>query len=307
MAATAQLDVRAQFPTLDREGVAYLDSAATSQTPRRRAGGDGRLLPPPPRVGAPRRSTRWPPRRPTSSRARARASPRSSNWAAARHGLHAQRHRGAEPRRPRAGAAPRRSRRPHPRHADGAPLQLRAVVDAGAGDGRRARLRCRSTTRACSTSTRSTRCCARRAKVRGGRPRLQRASGRSTRSPRSRGAPAPPARRRWSTARRPCRRCRSTSARSDADFYAWTGHKAYGPTGVGVLHGRRDAARHRAADRRRAHDLQRVVRRRSAGPTPPARFEAGTSAIAEVIGLGAAVDWLAGDRAWRTSAPTSRR
>ena len=32
-AATAQLDVRAQFPTLDREGVAYLDSAATSQTP----------------------------------------------------------------------------------------------------------------------------------------------------------------------------------------------------------------------------------------------------------------------------------
>src|ERR1044071_5349831 len=33
MAATAQLDVRAQFPTLDREGVAYLDSAATSQTP----------------------------------------------------------------------------------------------------------------------------------------------------------------------------------------------------------------------------------------------------------------------------------
>ena len=33
MAATAQPDVRAQFPTLDREGVAYLDSAATSQTP----------------------------------------------------------------------------------------------------------------------------------------------------------------------------------------------------------------------------------------------------------------------------------
>ena len=28
----------------------------------------------------------------------------------------------------------------------------------------------------------------------------------------------------------------------DADFYAWTGHKAYGPTGVGVLHGRHDAA-----------------------------------------------------------------
>ena len=60
-----------------------------------------------------------------------------------------------------------------------------------------------------------------------------------------RAAPTPPARSSSSTARRPCRRCRSTSRALDADFYAWTGHKAYGPTGIGVLHGRARAARAR--------------------------------------------------------------
>ena len=43
-----------------------------------------------------------------------------------------------------------------------------------------------------------------------------------------------------STAPRPCRRCPSTSRAIGADFYAWTGHKALGPTGIGVLHGRRE-------------------------------------------------------------------
>ena len=43
-----------------------------------------------------------------------------------------------------------------------------------------------------------------------------------------------------------------------ADFYAWTGHKAYGPTGIGVLHGRRELLRDDAAvPRRRAHDRPR--------------------------------------------------
>ena len=45
---------------------------------------------------------------------------------------------------------------------------------------------------------------------------------------------------RSSTARRRCRSCRWTWRAIDADFYAWTGHKALGPTGVGVLHGRRE-------------------------------------------------------------------
>ena len=44
----------------------------------------------------------------------------------------------------------------------------------------------------------------------------------------------------WSTARRRCPRCRSTWPTIGADFYAWTGHKALGPTGIGVLHGRRE-------------------------------------------------------------------
>ena len=76
------------------------------------------------------------------------------------------------------------------------------------------------------------------------------------------------------------------------DFYAWTGHKAYGPTGVGVLHGRREALEALPPLIGGGHMIASVTK---AGPRfaeVPTRFEAGTSAIAEVIGLGAAIDWL---------------
>ncbi|WP_445152019.1 aminotransferase class V-fold PLP-dependent enzyme [Baekduia sp. Peel2402] len=81
----------------------------------------------------------------------------------------------------------------------------------------------------------------------------------------------------------------------DADFYAWTGHKAYGPTGVGVLHGRRDVLLDTEPLIGGGHMISSVSFDDVKWAAPPSRFEAGTSAIAEVIGLGAAIDWLVGD------------
>lgn len=81
----------------------------------------------------------------------------------------------------------------------------------------------------------------------------------------------------------------------DADFYVWTGHKAYGPTGVGVLHGRHDVLLDTEPLIGGGHMISSVSFDDVRWAAPPARFEAGTSAIAEVIGLGAAIDWLVGD------------
>jgi cysteine desulfurase/selenocysteine lyase len=78
----------------------------------------------------------------------------------------------------------------------------------------------------------------------------------------------------------------------DADFYVWTGHKAYGPTGVGVLHGRHDLLLDTEPLIGGGHMISTVSFEDVRWAAPPARFEAGTSAIAEVIGLGAAIDWL---------------
>ena len=77
-----------------------------------------------------------------------------------------------------------------------------------------------------------------------------------------------------------------------ADFYAWTGHKAYGPTGIGILHGRRELLEAMPPWLGGGHMIARVDLYESTYAEPPARFEAGTSAIAEGIGLGAAVDFL---------------
>jgi cysteine desulfurase/selenocysteine lyase len=77
-----------------------------------------------------------------------------------------------------------------------------------------------------------------------------------------------------------------------ADFYAWTGHKAYGPTGVGVLHGRRDLLEAMPPLLGGGHMIAKVDLFESTWAEPPAKFEAGTMPVAEAIGLGAAVEWL---------------
>jgi cysteine desulfurase / selenocysteine lyase len=78
----------------------------------------------------------------------------------------------------------------------------------------------------------------------------------------------------------------------DADFYAWTGHKAYGPTGIGVLHGRRELLEQIPPLLGGGHMIARVTEEGFTSAEPPAKFEAGTMPIAEAIGLGAAVDFL---------------
>jgi cysteine desulfurase/selenocysteine lyase len=80
----------------------------------------------------------------------------------------------------------------------------------------------------------------------------------------------------------------------DADFYAWTGHKAYGPTGIGVLHGRRGLLEEMQPLIGGGHMIKRVDPDSSTWTDLPWKFEAGTSAVAEAIGLGVAVDWLSG-------------
>jgi cysteine desulfurase/selenocysteine lyase len=76
------------------------------------------------------------------------------------------------------------------------------------------------------------------------------------------------------------------------DFYAWTGHKAYGPTGIGVLHGRRELLERMPPLIGGGHMIKQVDPDSSTWTDLPWKFEAGTSAVAEAIGLGTAVDWL---------------
>ena len=80
----------------------------------------------------------------------------------------------------------------------------------------------------------------------------------------------------------------------DVDFYAWTAHKAYGPTGIGILHGKRALLEAMPPLIGGGHMINRVTRQESTWAAPPAKFEAGTSAIAEAVGLGAACDFLTG-------------
>ncbi|HUH80937.1 MAG TPA: SufS family cysteine desulfurase [Solirubrobacteraceae bacterium] len=77
-----------------------------------------------------------------------------------------------------------------------------------------------------------------------------------------------------------------------ADFYAWTGHKALGPTGIGVLHGRREVLERMppfltGGDMIASVDFQEAIWNEL-----PWKFEAGTPMIAEAVGLAAAVEYL---------------
>ena len=175
-----------------------------------------------------------------------------------RHDLHAERDRGDQP-----GRAARTSARAtwwsSPRWS------TTRTSCRGSCAERAARVRARSTTRAASTSTTST-SCSRRSRSSSPSRTSRTCSARSTRS------------------RRSSRRARAAGALSvidgaqavpqipvdlgaiDADFYAWTGHKAYGPTGIGVLHGRLELLEADAAvPRRRAHDQARWTSTRPPG------------------------------------------
>jgi cysteine desulfurase/selenocysteine lyase len=79
------------------------------------------------------------------------------------------------------------------------------------------------------------------------------------------------------------------------DFYAITGHKLYAPTGIGALWGKLDLLRTTPPFLGGGSMIRKVTREGTTYADVPARFEAGTPAIAQAIGMGAALDWLDGE------------
>jgi len=78
----------------------------------------------------------------------------------------------------------------------------------------------------------------------------------------------------------------------DLDFYAFSGHKTYGPTGIGVLWGRRDWLDAMPPFMTGGQMIAEVTLTGATFRPPPRRFEAGTPPIGAAIGLGAALDWM---------------
>ena len=78
----------------------------------------------------------------------------------------------------------------------------------------------------------------------------------------------------------------------DADFYVFAGHKLYGPTGVGVLYGKREILKTMPPYQGGGDMIASVSFSGTTFKDPPHRFEAGTPPIVEVIGLGAAIDFV---------------
>lgn len=78
----------------------------------------------------------------------------------------------------------------------------------------------------------------------------------------------------------------------DVDFYVLTGHKLYGPTGIGVLYGKRDLLAEMPPYEGGGEMIREVHEDRVTYAAPPHRFEAGTPPIVQAIGLGAALDYM---------------
>ena len=78
----------------------------------------------------------------------------------------------------------------------------------------------------------------------------------------------------------------------DVDFYVFSSHKLYGPTGIGVLWGREDLLNDMPPYQGGGEMISSVTFEKTTFKKAPHRFEAGTPAIAEAIGLGAAIDYV---------------
>lgn len=78
----------------------------------------------------------------------------------------------------------------------------------------------------------------------------------------------------------------------DCDFYAFTGHKLYGPTGIGVLYGKAEHLNAMPPFLGGGEMISQVTQDNVTYADPPFRFEAGTMPIVQAIGLGAAIDFL---------------
>jgi cysteine desulfurase/selenocysteine lyase len=78
----------------------------------------------------------------------------------------------------------------------------------------------------------------------------------------------------------------------DADFYVFSGHKIFAPTGIGVLYGKPAVLESMPPWQGGGNMITDVTLERSEYQHPPARFEAGTSSIADAVGLGTALDYV---------------
>jgi cysteine desulfurase / selenocysteine lyase len=78
----------------------------------------------------------------------------------------------------------------------------------------------------------------------------------------------------------------------DCDFYAFTGHKLYGPTGIGVLYGKYEQLAAMPPFNGGGEMIREVFEDRVTYGDPPHKFEAGTPSIVQAIGLGAAIDYV---------------
>jgi cysteine desulfurase/selenocysteine lyase len=76
------------------------------------------------------------------------------------------------------------------------------------------------------------------------------------------------------------------------DFYAFSGHKAFAPNGIGVLWGRAGVLAHMPPFLGGGGMIDEVTVQASTWAAPPRRFEAGTPPIAQAVGLAAALDWM---------------
>lgn len=78
----------------------------------------------------------------------------------------------------------------------------------------------------------------------------------------------------------------------DADFYVFSGHKVFGPTGIGVVYGKQDLLEQLPPWQGGGNMIADVTFDRTIYQGAPARFEAGTGNIADAVGLGAAIDYV---------------
>jgi cysteine desulfurase/selenocysteine lyase len=78
----------------------------------------------------------------------------------------------------------------------------------------------------------------------------------------------------------------------DCDFYVFSGHKVFAPTGIGVVYGKAKVLESMPPWQGGGNMIDQVTFERTTYQPPPMRFEAGTGNIADAVGLGAALDWL---------------
>jgi cysteine desulfurase/selenocysteine lyase len=78
----------------------------------------------------------------------------------------------------------------------------------------------------------------------------------------------------------------------DTDFFVFSGHKIFGPTGIGVLYGKREVLEDMPPWQGGGNMIRDVTFERTVYHGPPTRFEAGTGNIADAVGLGAALEYV---------------